>query len=96
MSLIYLGRNFAVLPALRSVTTIGPYAWIRHPAYAGEAVMALTCWLAGPNWVGAFAVGMLVPFLAARILAEERVLSNDRAYEAYAKSVRWRLIRGLW
>jgi len=95
-SLICLGRNFAVLPALRSVTSIGPYAWVRHPAYAAEAVMACACWLAGPNWVGGVAVILLVPFLASRILAEESVLANSPEYQTYAKSVRWRLVRGVW
>lgn len=96
VSLIRLGRNFAVLPALRSVTSTGPYAWVRHPAYAGEVVMAWACWLAGPNWVGGVAVILLVPFLAARILAEERVLTNSLEYQSYAESVPWRLVRGVW
>ena len=96
VSLTCLGRNFAILPALRSVTSIGPYAWVRHPAYAAEAIMAWACWLAGPNWVGGIAVTLLVPFLAARILAEERVLANSPEYQQYAESVPWRLIRGVW
>ena len=96
VSLACLGRNFAVLPALRSVTSIGPYVWIRHPAYAAEAVMALACWLAGPNWVGGVAIILLVPFLLARILAEERVLAESPEYQQYARSVPWRLVRGVW
>lgn len=96
VSLICLGRNFAVLPALRSVASIGPYAWVRHPAYAAEAVMAGTCWLAGPNWVGGVAVILLVPFLVARILAEERVLASSAEYQRYAQSVPWRLVPSVW
>lgn len=95
-SLICLGRNFAVLPALRSVTTIGPYAWLRHPAYLGEAGMVLACWLAGPNWISGTACLLLVPTLMIRITAEERVLRLSPEYQSYVKSVRWRLVPGLW
>ena len=95
-SLICLGRNFAVLPALRSVTTIGPYAWLRHPAYLGEAGMVIACWLAGPNWMSAAACALLVPMVMLRINAEERVLRASFKYQSYAENVRWRLIPGIW
>ena len=38
----------------------------------------------------------LLPLLAWRIRAEERLLGQDAAYLAYARVTRWRLLPGLW
>lgn len=96
LSLIPLGRNFAVLPALRSITTVGPYAWIRHPVYVGEAAMVAACWLAGTGWIGGLICGLMVPLIVLRIVAEEDVLRTSSEYVEYSKSVRWRVIPGIW
>ena len=91
-----LGGSFGVLPALRQVVARGPYAVVRHPAYAGELVMALACFSAGPSLAGAFAWLLLVPGVVWRIRAEEAVLRSDRGYHDYSQQVRWRLVPGLW
>lgn len=96
LSLISLGRNFAVLPALRSVTNVGPYAWIRHPAYVGETGMLFACWWASPNWIAAAACVAIIPLIVLRIVAEERVLSTSRDYVAYSNAVPWRVVPGVW
>lgn len=96
VSLASLGRNFAVLPAVREIRSHGPYRWIRHPAYAGELTMVVACVLASPNrWtIGALAV--LVPCIVLRIVNEERVLLSDSEYESYCQKTRWRLLPRVW
>lgn len=95
-SLLTLGRRFGVWPALRGLQTSGPYRLVRHPIYlsyliadigynfqewnVGTALMVLAGWLS----------------LLYRIRAEERLLSQDAGWSAYAVSVRFRLIPGIW
>lgn len=93
---VSLHRSFAVLPSLREVVTHGPYQVVRHPAYAGELVMAAACFLAGPSLLAAAAWLLLLPGIVWRILAEERVLSADSAYALYRQRVSWRLAPFVW
>jgi protein-S-isoprenylcysteine O-methyltransferase Ste14 len=91
-----LGKSFGVLPALRSSVVRGPYRLVRHPAYAGELLMALACFVAGPSLIATLPWLLLLPGVAWRILAEEAVLSADAGYVAYQRQVRWRLMPGVW
>ncbi len=92
-----LGKSFAVLPSRRDVVTRGPYRYLRHPAYLGQWFVMVGCaGAADPPWLGlALAVGLL-PWLALRATAEERLLSQDPAYVQYQEAVRWRIIPGIW
>lgn len=96
VSLCFLGRSFAILPAIRSIIVRGPYRVIRHPVYAGELVMVVGCCLSLSNWlmVGAFALTLALVCL--RIHAEERELLREDAYQRYAQQVRFRLLPALW
>ena len=93
-----LGRNFAIMPAVRSIVRGGPYAIVRHPGYLGELAMVTACCLAhAPLEVWRFwPLAAAVPLVVVRILVEERVLSAAVEYSAYARRVRWRLVPGLW
>jgi protein-S-isoprenylcysteine O-methyltransferase Ste14 len=91
-----LGTSFGVLPALRQTVDRGPYALVRHPAYAGELLMALACFSAGPSLLAASAWLLLLPGVLWRIAAEETVLGSAADYQAYAHRVCWRLVPGLW
>jgi protein-S-isoprenylcysteine O-methyltransferase Ste14 len=91
-----LGRSFAILPALRSLVREGPYRYLRHPAYAGEFLMALACCLAVPSLVTLLLVLLLAPAIMWRICTEEKLLLREGDYADYADSVRWRLFPGLW
>jgi protein-S-isoprenylcysteine O-methyltransferase Ste14 len=97
ISLLFLGRCFAILPAVRGTVTRGPFSVIRHPAYLGELLMVAGCLYAIPaNWIP-LAIGMMVVWLVViRIQAEERLLLTGKSYEVYAAKVRWRLIPLVW
>jgi len=95
-SFLVLGRSFAILPALRSITTRGPYRVVRHPAYVGELVMVVACVVAGPSWATLAALAAAVPLVVLRIHVEERTLRDDERYEEYTRATRYRLMPGLW
>ena len=75
----------------------GPYAWVRHPSYAGSVltsvampVMLGTLWA----WLPQLLVGAV---LVARTALEDRMLREGLdGYAAYAERVRWRLAPWLW
>src|SRR4051794_15104946 len=41
-ALVTLGRSFALLPRGRPLVASGPYRLVRHPAYLGELVVAMS------------------------------------------------------
>jgi protein-S-isoprenylcysteine O-methyltransferase Ste14 len=83
--------------ANQRVVATGPYAWVRHPMYAGSALGFLTTPIAlGSVWALLPAV-FLCGTLVARLVAEERYLSvNLPGYDAYRQEVRYRLIPYVW
>jgi protein-S-isoprenylcysteine O-methyltransferase Ste14 len=95
-----LGRRFSGLVAIQpghELVTGGVYAVIRHPSYLGLLVNALGWVLVFRSTAGVLLVLSLVPVLAARIRAEERLLLSEfgSAYDTYRKRT-WRLIPGLY
>jgi protein-S-isoprenylcysteine O-methyltransferase Ste14 len=96
LSFVFLGRSFAILPAVRDVVVRGPYRLVRHPAYLGELVMVISCFAAGPTHLGLLPLAFAVPLVVLRIGAEERALGSLPEYRAYAERVRWRLVPGVW
>ena len=96
IALAFLGRSFAILPAVRKVVVRGPYRVVRHPAYAGESVMLLAACLAGPTALNVVLVVAALGFLVVRILAEEATLLTDEDYQAYAATHPWRLVPFVW
>ena len=91
-----LRRSFGVVPANRGVKVGGPYRLVRHPMYAGYLMTQIGFLLTHPSvWNGAvYTVCFALQFY--RILAEERVLSRDPAYRAFAAVVPYRLAPGLF
>ncbi len=96
LALVWLGPSFSVLPAVGALVVTGPYRWIRHPAYAGEAVIAgiLACFSPWP-WT-AWPALLIPPALALRVRAEERGLAQLPGWAAYSAAVCWRLVPGVW
>jgi protein-S-isoprenylcysteine O-methyltransferase Ste14 len=95
-SLLWLGTGFGYRPALRALTTGGPYAAVRHPMYlaylVGDVGYNLEEWNLGTLVMVAAGWAALL----CRIHAEERVLARDPRWPGYAGAVPYRLIPGLW
>ena len=75
----------------------GPYAWVRHPSYAGAVLTSLALpVMLGTLW--AWVPQLLVAgVLVARTALEDRMLQDKLAgYQEYAQRVRWRLMPGVW
>ena len=79
------------------VVTGGPYAFVRHPGYAGMVLLVPASALALGSWAA------LVPALAASVLLVRRTADEDRflqerleGYGRYAGMVRYRLLPGVW
>jgi protein-S-isoprenylcysteine O-methyltransferase Ste14 len=91
---IFLGRSFGMVPAHRGVQVAGPYRLVRHPIYAGYQFSHLAFLLMNPTWwnLGLYGLGTALQLL--RLLAEERLLSQDPAYRAYQAAVPDRLLPG--
>jgi protein-S-isoprenylcysteine O-methyltransferase Ste14 len=93
-ALFSLGQSFSIVPVDRGLVCHGLYGWVRHPMYAGELLSLLGLCFANPlpwNWL------VLLIFALAvykRVAAEESLLGDD--YRAYAATIRWRFIPGLW
>jgi protein-S-isoprenylcysteine O-methyltransferase Ste14 len=92
---VYMGRRFGILPANRGIVSKGPFALIRHPIYVGWFLLSMGLALAYPSARNFACVALAVPFMAWRIVLEERVLMEDREYRTYCGEVRWRLFPGI-
>jgi len=95
-SLLSLGRRFGVFPALRDLQTRGPYRLLRHPMYLAYVIADIGYNLQEWNFGTVLLVIAGWASLLYRIHAEERILSHDAGWSAYAALVRHRLIPGLW
>src|SRR6516164_221859 len=81
----------------QKVISTGPYAFVRHPMYAGGLLYLLGTPLALGSYWGFLALAATAPFLLWRLFDEERFLSkNLPGYTEYCAQVRWRLIPGLF
>ncbi len=95
-SLLSLGRKFGVWPALRGLSTRGPYRVVRHPMYLAYLISDVGYNL--QEWNPGTALLVLAGWasLLYRIRAEERILSHDAGWLRYTTSVRYRLLPGIW
>jgi len=95
-TLAVLGRRFGVRPGLRGLVTKGPYQVVRHPMYLAYVLgdIGYNLQERNPGTVLLVLVGWAS--LIYRIDREERVLAHDPRWAAYAASVRYRLLPGIW
>ena len=93
---LFLRRSFGIAPANRGIKSDGMYGLVRHPMYAGYLVVHVGIFLLMPSLLNlvVYAIGWWAQIL--RLLAEERLLSQDPAYRAYMEKVRWRLVPGIF
>jgi protein-S-isoprenylcysteine O-methyltransferase Ste14 len=87
-----LRRSFGVVAANRGIKASGPYRLIRHPMYAGYALTHVGFLLAGPTLWNLAIYGATLTIQVRRIVAEERVLRLDPAYQSLVSRVRYRLL----
>jgi protein-S-isoprenylcysteine O-methyltransferase Ste14 len=79
------------------VVSTGPYAYIRHPMYAGALLFFIGTPLLLGSWWGLVAAPVIAAMLAVRAVLEERTLADGLpGYRDYAERVRYRLIPGVW
>jgi protein-S-isoprenylcysteine O-methyltransferase Ste14 len=95
-----LGHRFSGLVAIQPghrLVTSGVYCVIRHPSYLGLLINSLGWALAFRSVIGVVLAALLVPPLAARIGAEERLLRTQFGdeYDVYCRRTS-RLIPGLY
>jgi protein-S-isoprenylcysteine O-methyltransferase Ste14 len=95
-SLLTLGRSFGVRPALRRLVVNGPYRAVRHPMYLSYLISDVGYNLQEWNIGSVLLVLAGWTSLLYRIHAEERILSHDPRWSAFASSVRYRLLPGVW
>jgi len=79
------------------VVTTGPYAYVRHPMYAGALGLVLGAPLLLGSWWGLAGAALLILVMAMRAVLEERALKAELdGYADYAQRVRYRLVPYLW
>ena len=81
----------------QTVISTGPYAFVRHPMYAGALIMLFGSPLALGSYYGLLAFLPFIFIIVWRLLAEEKTLSqNLKGYEEYKQKVRYRLVPFVW
>ena len=96
ISLCVLGRSFGIRPALRALSSNGPYGLIRHPLYLAYMLADVGYDLQECNAGVVLLTAAGWASLIYRIAAEERVLSRSPRWTEYVASVRSRLLPGIW
>ena len=80
-----------------SVITTGPYAYVRHPMYAGALFHFIGLPLLLGSWLGLAFLPAFIGLFAIRIGIEERTLRTAlKGYDDYAARVRYRIIPRIW
>jgi len=81
----------------QTVVTGGPYRTVRHPGYVGEIIFNLSApVMLGSVWTCIPTTIVLVLYVV-RTALEDRTLREElEGYAAYARSVRYRLLPGVW
>lgn len=96
VSKLALGRCFGLLPAVRGVVTRGPYRFVRHPIYLGYLIAHIGFLGTNFSWRNLVVLAVLYAAQVWRMHREEQALSNDASYVQYMRTVRWRLIPGVY
>jgi protein-S-isoprenylcysteine O-methyltransferase Ste14 len=78
----WLGRNFSVMAAARELVIAGPYAYVRHPLYAAEALTAVGFVLSNGSLLAVLLGVVQLSFQFRRMKNEEKILGS--VFEGYA------------
>ena len=90
-----LGRSIGLVPALRSLVTHGPYAYVRHPIYSGGSLVFAANMLSSYSPLNVTMLALGIFWFMLKSLAEESFLRSDAAYADYMERVRWRWLPGI-
>ncbi len=93
--ILSLNRSIGYVAANRGIRTTGMYRFVRHPLYFAYCVSFLGYLLNHFTTHNLVIYAAMVTGLFLRILAEERLLSQDSEYRSYMNRVRCRLLPGL-
>ena len=93
---LFLRRSFGIAPANRGIKTSGMYKLVRHPMYAGYLLIHIGILLLMPTVFNFLIYAISWSAQIPRLLAEERLLSQDPAYRDFMTKTRWRLIPGIF
>jgi protein-S-isoprenylcysteine O-methyltransferase Ste14 len=81
----------------QKVASVGPYRFIRHPAYFAASLLWITTGLMLESWwavIPGFLAGLM---MVIRTVLEDRMLIAELpGYAEYARRVRYRLVPGIW
>jgi protein-S-isoprenylcysteine O-methyltransferase Ste14 len=79
------------------VISTGPYAWVRHPMYAGAIFYFVGMGLLLGSWYAvAIAIVIIALFGLRAVWEEETLVSELPGYGDYAQRVRYRFVPGVW
>jgi protein-S-isoprenylcysteine O-methyltransferase Ste14 len=87
-----LNRSFGIAPENRGIKTKGMYRIVRHPMYSGYILTETGFVLNNLSLFNVIILATVIFFLVLRLQAEERLLREDSAYQAYAQKTSWKLI----
>ena len=80
-----------------TVVSTGPYAWVRHPGYAGGIVSYMMTPIAlGTLWVFLPAVLTSIALIVRTTLEDKTLQVELPGYKEYVARVRYRLMPGIW
>jgi protein-S-isoprenylcysteine O-methyltransferase Ste14 len=81
----------------QTVCSTGPYAFVRHPMYAGAVLYVLGAPVALGSWWGLLFTPLFIAGFAWRSVSEEQFLQTHLAgYRDYLGQVRYRLVPCIW
>lgn len=89
-SLLHLRASFSIMAEARSPVTSGPYRYVRHPLYLGEACMMLgLCLMIGSLAAILFWAALNALQLVRARIEEEKLSRQFEEYRAYQKRTRF-------
>lgn len=80
-----------------TVCTTGPYRIIRHPMYVAVIVTVFLVPVLLGSLYALIPAGLIAALFVLRTALEDRTLRAELAgYEEYSRTVRWKLVPGIW
>ena len=95
-SKLALNRRFGIVAANRGIQTRGPYAFVRHPMYAGYVTTQIGFLISSPTLWNFSVYALAFFFQLLRIFEEEKLLTQDETYLAFRQRVKYRLVPGVF